>query len=1029
MANQSIRIRTTPGSDKNIWLKLDQDFDFLEILSLKISQEDLYQSFCANYGVVVGRVIANKGFGVPNAKISIFIPITNEDQKNELIKDLYPFKTPFQKNKDGIRYNLLLSKKTCQLNTPVGNFPTKEEVLDNDIMLEVFEKYYKYTTKTNNAGDFMLFGVPVGQYTIHMDLDMSDIGSASVRPYDLIEEGYPEKLFQSRVEFKTSTNLDSLPQIKTGNRGIEVIPFWGDSETCEVGITRADFDTGLEIKTNALFFGSIFTDSGKMNLNKGCIPKNDMGEQDELRTGIGRIEMIRAVDYDLLDWVTNNKITPTELQNFTVSGGELIDENGTFAYAVPMNLGHVITDEFGNLVPSGDPSIGVATKGLYRFKMNFIEPSENPKFRTANIFFPSLGRDFGGTLGAVNGSTQGGTEDQRFTDDINAYLNPELDFHLFEWKQLYTIAHYIKKYKNGANRFSHIGIKNTDVSAETNLFPFTNAIWKFDIIYYITAFFIDFIAFILKLLIVLVSLCIQLCIQIRIVWSPSISILGNDITLFSIDWTLLKFCAQICPFAWLGGLIPQFQLPCENAPNGEGYGIPPNAQTWASCNPNSCGGSTFICRCPESPCNSCTANGCQSFFGGNSCTCVSITGLNTSNNICLAALEDWKCCVKLNLAENRNVIRRVFNDAWVFGTAYLFQFKYKRKIDRNGNIKKEKFCGPGSDTIRGDDYKNNKCCLDSSGNDTCERCLLRGSGIGNPPGFGQYLLACGGNLVCAIAAFNAANNDPFNTYHFFNHNNAITGADDIDDIIYCNALMSTKIVSLGKIEMCEEELEQIETSIKANQALSEYTQASTFFTGTFYEDGWDPSYWINYLKESSYEDPRDVLLYLAKTQTNPPCSLQYLFWGQGGCHEFELLDNGFFFMKEVSKIYTDIELSDQPPPNQDEFNPIGGVTNPYGDMVNDPKNYGGFTVNKNVASRFSPCGGNPSNCVGQPGNKWVNTGSPDPDEAGNDGWDRYNDRNNRNNPNTRSNIPYYYFGIIPGRTALTKLKKDFFFEK
>ena len=39
-----------------------------------------------------------------------------------------------------------------------------------------------------------------------------------------------------------------------------------------------------------------------------------------------------------------------------------------------MNIAHVITDEFGVIVPSPDPSIGVATKGMYRFKMNF-----NPK--------------------------------------------------------------------------------------------------------------------------------------------------------------------------------------------------------------------------------------------------------------------------------------------------------------------------------------------------------------------------------------------------------------------------------------------------------------------------------------------------------------------------------------------------------------------------------------------------------------------------------------------------------------------------
>ena len=1023
MSNQSIRIRTTPGSDKNIRFKLDQDFDFLEILSLKISQEDLYQPFCANYGVVVGRVIANKGFGIPNAKLSIFIPITNEDQKNELIKDLYPFKTPFQKNKDGIRYNLLLSKPTCQLNTSVGNFPTKEEVLDNDIMLEVFEKYYKYTTKTNDAGDFMIFGVPVGQYTIHMDLDMSDIGAASVRPYDLIEEGYPEKLFQSRVQFKTSTNLDSLPQIKTGNKGIEVVPFWGDSETCEIGITRTDFDTGLEIKPNALFFGSVFTDSGKMTLNRGCNPKNDMGEEDELRTGEGRIEMIRATDYDLLDWVNNNKITPTELQNFSVNGGDLIDENGTFAYVVPMNLGHVITDEFGNLVPSANPSIGIATKGLYRFRMNFIEPPDNPKFRTANIFFPSLGTDFGGTLGAVNGSTPGGTEDQRFTDDISAYKNIELDFHLFEWKQLYTIAHYIKKYKKGANRFSHVGIKNTDISAETNLFPFTNAIWKFDLLYYIIAFFIDIISFILKLLIILVSICIKLCIKIVFKWEKDFGSVAKVNIKIDIQINLIDFCYQICPFGWLGGLIPQFLLPCENAPNGEGYYIPPvppsSNVNWAQCNSGGCGGS-LGCNCQGgSPCNSCTDSGC---FGGSvgdsfACTCLNISGLNTSpnNNACINALTDWKCCAKLNAAENRNVIRRTFNDAWVFGTAYLFQFKYKK--NRNG---KEKFCGPGADHLRGDNYKSNKCCIDTDGGDQCAKCLLRGPGQTK------------GHPYVGVK-----------NYHEVWHNSATTskktGATDINDIIYCNALMSTKIVSLGRIEMCEEELEQIETSIQANQALSEYTQAPTFFTGTFYEDGWDPGYWINYLKESSYEDPREVLLYLGKTQTTITCNYRDLFGGAGGCHEFELQDNPYFFMKEVSKIYTDIQLSDQPAPNEDEFGGpgYGGISNPYADMVGDPNNYGGFLVDKAVASRFSPCGGNPSNCVGQPGDKWTrnvapinpSNVSPDLNEADNDGWDRYNDTLNRNNPNTRANIPYYYFGIIPGRTALTKLKRDFFFEK
>ena len=76
---KSIRIRTEPGVDRNINVKIDQDFDSLEILSLKLRQEDLYTQFCADYGVVVGRIVANGGIGIPNAHVSIFIPLDSVD--------------------------------------------------------------------------------------------------------------------------------------------------------------------------------------------------------------------------------------------------------------------------------------------------------------------------------------------------------------------------------------------------------------------------------------------------------------------------------------------------------------------------------------------------------------------------------------------------------------------------------------------------------------------------------------------------------------------------------------------------------------------------------------------------------------------------------------------------------------------------------------------------------------------------------------------------------------------------------------
>ena len=91
---QSYRIRTELGINKTINLELDQDFEFLEILSLKIQQTDIFTRNCADYGVVVGRVTANNGFGLPNARVSVFIPIEPVDESNPIISSIYPYKSP-----------------------------------------------------------------------------------------------------------------------------------------------------------------------------------------------------------------------------------------------------------------------------------------------------------------------------------------------------------------------------------------------------------------------------------------------------------------------------------------------------------------------------------------------------------------------------------------------------------------------------------------------------------------------------------------------------------------------------------------------------------------------------------------------------------------------------------------------------------------------------------------------------------------------------------------------------------------------
>ena len=82
--SKSFRIRTKPGEDDGylkVKLDLTQNYDFLEILSLKLTQVDDYQDFCSDYGVIAGKIDINTGFGLPNVKVSIFVPIDAADRQ------------------------------------------------------------------------------------------------------------------------------------------------------------------------------------------------------------------------------------------------------------------------------------------------------------------------------------------------------------------------------------------------------------------------------------------------------------------------------------------------------------------------------------------------------------------------------------------------------------------------------------------------------------------------------------------------------------------------------------------------------------------------------------------------------------------------------------------------------------------------------------------------------------------------------------------------------------------------------------
>lgn len=444
--NKTLRIRTNINEDQYITVNLEQEYDVLEILSMKIDQKGAYKYTVGDYGVVVGRVVANNGFGVPNAKLSLFIA---KNETNDFIKDvLYPYDNTLSKDDKGRRYNLLPDNQKDDCHQIVGSFPNKRVMLDEKSVLEVFDEYYRYTTRTNDAGDYMFYGIPTGGYTLHMDLDISDCGKLSQRPRDFIYKGYTIEQFENPNQFKVDTELSSLAQIFTQDITIDVKPFWGDAnDNRRVGITRQDIDVSFKFEPTCVFMGSIFTDGPSEGISQKCKPSKRMGEMSELTTGPGTIQIIRKTPANTIE----------ELQ---IKGTQLIDGNGVWCFQIPMNLDYMMTDEYGNMVPTDSPEKGIPTRCEVRFRLSLEEGSDVDIIHNSKVLVPHNPQ----------------SEDE--LDYAFGSRTKDVSFKSLMWNNVYTVKSYIPRFQRWKTliypnkRFT--GIKEVNHHKSNNPMPYNN---------------------------------------------------------------------------------------------------------------------------------------------------------------------------------------------------------------------------------------------------------------------------------------------------------------------------------------------------------------------------------------------------------------------------------------------------------------------------------------------------------------------------------------------------------------------------
>ena len=539
--NKFYRIRANTSADESVLhVNLNQDYDAFEILSLKLTQENAYKLYQSNYGVIVGRVMANGGFGVPNAKVSIFVKVSDEDYMDNEKNYLYPYLTVHTNNNDGVRYNLLPINPVDECHQNVGTFPTKRMVLDNDVVLEIYEDYWKFTTSTNQSGDYMLFGIPMGNQQLHVDVDLSDIGILSQRPYDMVYKGYDINQFESPNQFKKSTNLDSLAQLYSQDKSVYVYPFWGDTESAdssgEIAVTRCDVQLQYQFEPTCIFMGSVVTDTSQNAFGKNCVAQERCGSMADLVAGEGSIEMIRKT--------LNNQV-----EEFQIKGTRVIDGDGVWCYQIPMNLDYVTTDEYGNMVQTDDPTKGIPTRARVRFRISMDDsPNDSTNRKRCKMLVPNNPQ--------VDQTPYGENDDEELQKKMSVFdkeLTPDYEFgtntreesfrDLF-WNKVYTVKSYIprlqKDKKTEQRKFT--GIKLINHFGANNPMPFNNAHLKLTLLFrfmcVLIKIFVKLVTFLNMIISVIGYLPCQLC-----------NILNDKLgKIWLVGWAF-KLIAK--PFCWL----------------------------------------------------------------------------------------------------------------------------------------------------------------------------------------------------------------------------------------------------------------------------------------------------------------------------------------------------------------------------------------------------------------------------------------------------------------------------------------------
>ncbi|MEO5351299.1 MAG: hypothetical protein H7836_16905, partial [Magnetococcus sp. YQC-3] len=163
-----------------------------------------------------------------------------------------------------------------------------------------------------------------------------------------------------------------------------------------------------------------------------------------------------------------------------------------------MNLDYVTTNEFGEQVISTDPTVGIPTKGKYRFRVKWSQPPDiTLSIRRGDFLIPNI-KEWN-VSNTENYSYAFSLDWEDYGDPLLSYgqqmiseaINCEDRFYEMRYNKVYTTASLISEFKQGKADRKFIAIKSIldDTCESTNYkFPTNDAVFKEDFAFSMVAF-------------------------------------------------------------------------------------------------------------------------------------------------------------------------------------------------------------------------------------------------------------------------------------------------------------------------------------------------------------------------------------------------------------------------------------------------------------------------------------------------------------------------------------------------------------